>query len=293
MKHYMKLNPEPFKKIRSGKKTIELRLLDEKRQQINLNDEIEFLNNENKSEVLNVKVVALHKFSSFQELYKSLPLERCGYSKAEAAKASPADMEKYYSLNEQQQCGVVGIEFELLDYAKCSLTKISKFISLILRHKPEIIGITLDEHGWADVRQLIAGISPKFPIDMQTLEKVVATDEKQRYAFNEDKTKIRANQGHSIPVDVELEEMEPPEILWHGTGERYVESIKSSGILPQSRLYVHLSADEQTALRVGMRHGTPFVFEVNAGQMHRDGYRFFVSKNGVWLAEAIPPQYLS
>ena len=120
-----------------------------------------------------------------------------------------------------------------------SLKETSKFISLILRHKPEAIGITLDEHGWANVNELIAGISKTQPIDMSMLEQIVSEDEKQRYSFNEDKTLIRANQGHSIPVDVELEEKEPPEVLYHGTGEKYVESIDCTGLEPRQRLYVH------------------------------------------------------
>lgn len=136
-----------------------------------------------------------------------------------------------------------------------SLKETSKFISLILRHKPETIGITLDEHGWANVDELIAGIAKTHPIDMAILEQIVAEDEKQRYSFNEDKTLIRANQGHSIPVDVELEEKQPPEILYHGTGEKYVSSINEQGLIPKSRLYVHLSGDEETARKVGQRHG--------------------------------------
>ena len=135
-----------------------------------------------------------------------------------------------------------------------SLKDTSKFLSLILRHKPETIGIVLDGHGWADVEELIRGIAVRQPFDIETLEKIVALDEKGRYAFNEDKTKIRANQGHSVNVDVELEETEPPAILYHGTGEKYVPSIKALGLIPKSRLYVHLSADFDTALKVGARH---------------------------------------
>lgn len=160
------------------------------------------------------------------------------------------------------------------------LNNISKFISLILRHKPETIGIVLDEHGWANVKQLIAGIKKTNPnFDMSTLEKIVRTDSKQRYSFNEDKTKIRANQGHSIPVDVELEKMTPPDILWHGTGEKYVESISQIGLIPKSRLYVHLSKDYKTAKTVGSRHGKPVVYRVNARQMAEDGYLFYLSVN--------------
>ena len=170
--------------------------------------------------------------------------------------------------------------------------EVSKFISLILRHKPETIGITLDEHGWANVDELIAGISKVNPIDMKLLEKIVIEDEKQRYSFNEDKTLIRANQGHSIPVDVELEKRIPPGILYHGTGVRYVLSIENQGLIPKSRLYVHLSADIETAIKVGKRHGKPVVYSIDAGKMQAEGYAFFKSVNGVWLTTVVPVEYL-
>ena len=173
-----------------------------------------------------------------------------------------------------------------------SLNEVGKFIALILRHKPEAIGITLDEHGWANVDELIAGIAKKAPFDRAMLEEIVKTDEKQRYAFNDDKTLIRANQGHSIPVDVELEQKTPPDMLWHGTGEKYVTSIERHGLLPKSRLYVHLSADYDTAIKVGSRHGRPVVYEVNAGAMAADGYDFYLSANGVWLTKRVPIEYL-
>ena len=155
---------------------------------------------------------------------------------------------------------------------------LSKFISLILRHKPEVIGISLDEHGWANVDELLAGIRRTRPIDTEMLEEIVRTDEKQRYTFNEDHTRIRANQGHSIQVDVELEEAEPPEYLFHGTGRKYVESIDQTGLIPKSRLYVHLSGDQETAVKVGKRHGEPVVYQVAAGAMARDGIKSAVRK---------------
>lgn len=173
-----------------------------------------------------------------------------------------------------------------------SLKETSKYISLILRHKPEAIGITLDEHGWANVDELIAGIAKTQPIDMAMLEQIVAEDEKQRYSFNGDKTLIRANQGHSVPVDVELEEKEPPEFLFHGTGEKYVSSIDAQGLLPKSRLYVHLSSDEVTAHKVGQRHGKPIIYIVKSRQMFNDGYKFYCSVNGVWLTKEVPVRYL-
>ena len=169
---------------------------------------------------------------------------------------------------------------------------ISKYISLILRHKPEEIGITLDEHGWANVSELIEGISKSHEFNMDMLEDIVATDNKQRYSFNEEHTLIRANQGHSIPVDVELEEIMPPEILYHGTGEKYVVSIDQQGLIPKSRLYVHLSGDKETAVKVGQRHGKPVVYIVKSGEMNRDGIVFYRSVNGVWLTKSVPTKYL-
>lgn len=174
-----------------------------------------------------------------------------------------------------------------------NLTKVSKFISLILRHKPEEIGITLDEHGWADIEALIKGVSVNYPrFNMDILEEIVRTDEKQRYSFNEDKTLIRANQGHSIPVDVELEAVEPPEYLYHGTAWKYVDSIKVTGLISKSRLYVHLSSNTDTAINVGMRHGDGFVFRVRSGEMFRNGFIFYRSVNGVWLTDHVPVEYL-
>ncbi len=173
-----------------------------------------------------------------------------------------------------------------------SLTELGKFIALILRHKPETIGITLDEHGWANVEELLAGINKTHHIDMATLEEIVRTDNKGRYSFNEDKTLIRANQGHSIPVDVELPITDPPEYLYHGTGEKYVSSIDEQGLIPKSRLYVHLSPDTVTAKIVGSRHGKPVIYKVKSGEMQKDGYTFYLSVNGVWLTKEVPVQYL-
>ena len=173
------------------------------------------------------------------------------------------------------------------------LTDTSKFLSLVLRHKPDTIGISLDEHGWANVSELIESISKTRPFDMEMLEKIVQTDNKQRYSFNEDKTFIRANQGHSIPVDVELEQKTPLDVLWHGTGEKYVEAIDWIGLIPKSRLYVHLSRDYETAKIVGSRHGKPVVYQVNAKQMAEDGYQFYLSVNGVWLIKEVSVQYMN
>ena len=167
-----------------------------------------------------------------------------------------------------------------------------RFISLVLRHKPEVIGINLDEHGWADVDELLKGINKTRKLSFEDLEGIVCTNNKQRYSFNEDKTKIRANQGHSVSVDVELQEVEPPGYLFHGTGEKYVSSIMGQGLISKTRLYVHLSSDIETALKVGSRHGKLIVFKVNSGQMFRDGFKFFKSVNGVWLTEIVPVLYL-
>lgn len=128
---------------------------------------------------------------------------------------------------------------------------------------------------------------------MAMLEEIVRTDDKQRYSFNCDKTKIRANQGHSIPVDVDLVECEPPELLYHRTGQKYLESIIKNGLVVKSRLYVHLSEELETAKAVGLRHGTPVVFTVLSGQMYRDGVRFYRSEDGVWLTNYVSPSYLS
>lgn len=165
-----------------------------------------------------------------------------------------------------------------------NLKSTSKYLSLILRHKPEVIGITLDEHGWADIGT--------HECNLEILEEIVRTDNKQRYSFNEDKTKIRANQGHSIKVDVELEEKEPPKYLYHGTGEKYVSSIEKLGLVSKNRLYVHLSKDFNTAINVGSRHGKPIIYKIDAKAMYDDGYKFYLSKNNVWLTKSVPIKYL-
>lgn len=175
------------------------------------------------------------------------------------------------------------------------LLRTSRFISLVLRHRPQAAGITLDGHGWADVGELIAGVKAtgRHRLDMATLEEIVATDEKQRYSFSDDHTRIRANQGHSVPVDVDLQEAMPPDVLFHGTAERFCASIEREGQLPQGRLYVHLSTNVPTAMKVGSRHGRPVVYEVECRSMLLDGFRFFLSANGVWLAKSVPARYLS
>ncbi len=173
--------------------------------------------------------------------------------------------------------------------------KTSKFISLILRHNPGAIGIKLDEHGWADVEELIQGVNKAGKaLDLDLLKEIVRTNDKKRFNFNEDFTKIRANQGHSIQVDVELKAALPPDVLYHGTATRFLGSILNAkeGLRAGSRLYVHLSRDYSTAVKVGSRHGIPVVLKVEAGRMVKDGYTFYLSENGVWLVEKVPVKYL-
>lgn len=174
-----------------------------------------------------------------------------------------------------------------MDLKKCSI-----YLSLILRHKPEEIGITLDKHGRAKVDELIRGVRMKYPLDMETLEEIVATDNKQRYSFNEDHTLIRANQGHSVPVDVELEQLEPPEYLYHGTATKYMYSIWKSGLIAKSRLYVHMTGNISKASDVGKRHGKPVVYRIRSRDMCRDGFVFYRSVNDVWLTKEVPTEYL-
>ncbi len=171
--------------------------------------------------------------------------------------------------------------------------RLSVFISLVLRHQPDAAGIRLDEHGWANVDELIEGINNTGrKINIDILEEIVRTDNKQRYSFNQDKTLIRANQGHSIPVDVELEEKQPPQYLYHGTADRFLPAIMSEGLKPMSRLYVHLSKDEETAVKVGKRHGKPVVLKIKAEEMWKDGIKFYRSQNGVWLTKYVDKKYI-
>ena len=175
---------------------------------------------------------------------------------------------------------------------KQDLNKLSRFISLVLRHKPGAADLELDEHGWADVEELIDGVNKAQEFTKEMLEEIVSTDDKQRYSFNEDKTLIRANQGHSVPVDVELEEMVPPDVLYHGSAIQYITSIRDLGLIPKSRLYVHLSADRKTARNVGVRHGVPVVWAIDTRAMYENGFKFYKSVNGVWLTKHVPVEYL-
>lgn len=173
-------------------------------------------------------------------------------------------------------------------------TRISKFLSLVLRHQPQLINISLDEKGWAMVPELMEGMKAKgFEITFDILQHIVEINDKKRFAFNEHKTKIRASQGHSINVDLGYQAKEPPALLYHGSAEQNKETILREGLSKRTRQHVHLSATVDTALRVGQRHGKPVAFEIAAGEMHRAGYLFFISENGVWLTDAVPAQYLN
>ena len=173
------------------------------------------------------------------------------------------------------------------------LVKISKYLSKHLRHEPERLGLTLRPGGWVAVEDLLAACARHdFAVTPEQLREVVASNDKQRFSFDETGTLIRANQGHSVEVDLQLEPAVPPDVLYHGTAEDGAGLIREGGLKKMSRHHVHLSPDVATAIKVGMRHGKPVVFEVDAGGMHRDGHTFYVSANGVWLVDEVPPRYL-
>lgn len=173
------------------------------------------------------------------------------------------------------------------------LIRHSKFLSLVLRHRPQKIGLELDNQGWADVDHLLARMAAHGrKINLSILQKVVAENDKQRFIFSEDGRRIRANQGHSIQVDLGYKPVEPPEFLYHGTAEHFLDSIRDQGLLKRRRHHVHLSQDRETAVKVGQRHGQPVVLIVQAGAMHAAGHQFFLSKNHVWLTDHVPPEFL-
>jgi putative RNA 2'-phosphotransferase len=175
-----------------------------------------------------------------------------------------------------------------------NLVKQSKFLSLVLRHQPETIGITLDEQGWVDVETLLAQAKVHGrSLSRELLEQIVAENDKQRFAFSPDGLRIRANQGHSVEVDLALLPTEPPEFLYHGTASHNVESIRRSGLHSGNRQHVHLSKDIETAVKVGQRHGVPVVLTVRANEMHSAGHKFYLAQNGVWLADAVPIEFLT
>jgi len=164
---------------------------------------------------------------------------------------------------------------------------------LVLRHKPELIGITLDEAGWTSVVDLLDALT-RFgePLSMQDLEVIVSMSDKQRFAFDADRSRIRANQGHSLPVDLNLAPVEPPVTLFHGTARMFVKSIRSLGLLKGKRHHVHLHADPEVAALVGKRRGESVVLSIDASAMRLDGFCFYVTANHVWLTEIVPPKYI-
>ncbi|UWU72976.1 RNA 2'-phosphotransferase [Bradyrhizobium huanghuaihaiense] len=173
-------------------------------------------------------------------------------------------------------------------------TQLSKFLSFVLRHKPDAIGLVLDSQGWASIDDLIAKADAAgTTFDRDDLLRVVAESDKKRFSLSADIERIRAAQGHSVSVELGLAAQEPPSVLYHGTATRFVEAILSEGLKPQARQQVHLSFDEATAQRVGQRHGKPHVFKVDAGGMHAKGFRFFRADNGVWLTNHVPPEFLA
>jgi putative RNA 2'-phosphotransferase len=178
--------------------------------------------------------------------------------------------------------------------AAASLRKVSKFLSLVLRHQPARIGLTLDAQGWAEIDEVIARAGEHgMALTRETILKVVASSDKQRFALDAAGRRIRANQGHSIDVDLELEPTEPPAILFHGTAETSLAAIRAEGLRPGRRQHVHLSPDAATATKVGQRHGRPVVLPVAAGRMWAAGFAFFLSANGVWLTDAVPAEFIA
>ena len=172
--------------------------------------------------------------------------------------------------------------------------QLSKFPSFVLRHKPDAIGLTLDLQGWTSIDELIAksdATGTRF--NRADLLHVVETSDKKRFSLSEDGQRIRAAQGHSVAVELGLSPQEPPSILYHGTAMRFIDSILSDGLKPQSRQQVHLSADEATAHRVGQRHGKSTILKVEALRMHSEGFKFFLADNGVWLIDQVPPEFMT
>lgn len=171
---------------------------------------------------------------------------------------------------------------------------ISKFLSFVLRHQPQLIGLTLNENGWANVEELIKGSATKeVYFTKEELEEIVATNSKKRFAFNNSKDCIRANQGHSIAINLELTPQQPPALLYHGTIATFIDSIKANGLQKMERHHVHLSATVATAEQVGGRRGKPVILTILSEQMQNDGYVFYQSENEVWLTDEVPPQYIT
>ncbi|WP_395374719.1 RNA 2'-phosphotransferase [Marinicella sp. W31] len=172
------------------------------------------------------------------------------------------------------------------------LSKISKFLSFILRHRPDDIGLKLDNKGWVFISELIKKAKPEVLLTKSLIQKIVVESDKQRFKISEDGLKIRANQGHSVKIDLGLKPTIPPAILYHGTATRFLDSIMQKGLTAGQRHHVHLSSDIETARAVGQRYGKPAILQINAEQMHNDGYQFFLSDNHVWLTNLVVNQYI-
>ena len=174
------------------------------------------------------------------------------------------------------------------------LVRQSRFLSFVLRHDPGSIGLVLDAQGWADIGELVDKAQAHGqPLDLAGIARIVAESDKQRFALSPDGRRIRANQGHSVAIDLALSPQIPPDHLYHGTAERYLASIRATGLDARSRQHVHLSPDALTAIKVGSRHGKPVVLVVAAGAMHGEGHVFFRSDNGVWLTAAVPARFIA
>lgn len=198
----------------------------------------------------------------------------------------------HYPLSSRPVCGG-SIEKSLRQMTK-DLTNQSKFLSYVLRHAPDAIGLSLDAQGWTSIEELLAkSAAAGKGITRELLDEIVATNDKKRFTLSDDGLRIRAAQGHSVEVALGVEAISPPETLFHGTATRFLASIREQGLKPGSRKQVHLSPDETTAIAVGQRHGKPVVLRVAAGEMHAQGYAFFRADNGVWLTDHVPPQFLT
>ena len=172
-------------------------------------------------------------------------------------------------------------------------TRTSKFLSLVLRHEPERIGLKLGDAGWVSVDELLTALKRHgAPILLEQLKHIVATSDKKRFAFSDDGARIRASQGHSVEVDLQYAPQTPPEVLYHGTATRFLDAIRQHGLQKMARHDVHLSGETKVTLQVGGRHGKPALLTIRAGEMHRAGFVFRCSANGVWLVDHVPPQYI-
>jgi len=236
--------------------------------------------------------VADHPETTAQSERLANALQQAGIS----AKAHPAKGKDHGTINEveppEKAASSVRPNREPVIMQK-RLIRVSKYLSKYLRHAPQELGLTLQPGGWVAVDELLVAADKNgFPISYDELVDCVETNDKQRFAFDETGDRIRANQGHSVEVDLQLEEREPPEFLYHGTVELFLPSILKEGLIRGKRHHVHLSKDVETARKVGSRRGKPVVLQVDARRMHRDGHKFLLSANGVWLTDTVPPGYL-